>query len=254
MNLPLIFIIMIVFNELKINKAADVLTVSVKVKDKSYYEDVYLDKIYINTEDTYVEGNPAKNPVYSYTVEDLNIDADVNQDGKIDISDEMAIINHIAGIQEYERADVNKDGKVDVSDILEVSKAISEGVQPEGRKEISLNINGSEIAADLSSHLFFVSVVTKGTPSPDTPCGMDNQITTGVTLSLCRYYSTLLGHLKELGDTCEVPMGLVDQLLKWEALNISIASGHYTKSIEYFKKWFSNSSVTVNTGCGCHGR
>ena len=101
MNLPLIFIIMIVFNELKINKAADVLTVSVKVKDKSYYDDVYLDKIYINTEDTYVEGNPAKNPVYSYTVEDLNIDADVNQDGKIDISDEMAIINHIAGIQGY---------------------------------------------------------------------------------------------------------------------------------------------------------
>ena len=52
---------------------------------------------------------------------------DVNQDGKVDISDIVAIINQIAGTATYANADVNDDGKVDISDIVAVINIIAEG-------------------------------------------------------------------------------------------------------------------------------
>ena len=45
---------------------------------------------------------------------------DVNEDGIIDISDVVAIINHIAGTTLRANADVNQDTKVDISDIVAV--------------------------------------------------------------------------------------------------------------------------------------
>ena len=51
---------------------------------------------------------------------------DVNQDGAIDISDIVAIINQIAGTATYEHADVNQDQKVDISDIVAVINIIAE--------------------------------------------------------------------------------------------------------------------------------
>jgi len=51
--------------------------------------------------------------------------ADVNVDGIVDISDIVAVINHIAGTNDYRRADVNADGSVDISDIVAIINAIA---------------------------------------------------------------------------------------------------------------------------------
>lgn len=53
------------------------------------------------------------------------IKGDVNLDGKVDISDIVAIINQIAGTNSYENADVNEDDKVDISDIVAVINIIA---------------------------------------------------------------------------------------------------------------------------------
>ena len=50
---------------------------------------------------------------------------DVNEDGKVDISDIVAIINQIAGTATYANADVNTDNKVDISDIVAVINIIA---------------------------------------------------------------------------------------------------------------------------------
>ena len=50
---------------------------------------------------------------------------DVNLDGKVDISDIVAIINQIAGTATYENADVNEDNKIDISDIVAVINIIA---------------------------------------------------------------------------------------------------------------------------------
>ena len=55
----------------------------------------------------------------------VKIKGDVNQDGKVDISDIVAIINQIAGTDTYEDADVNEDEVVDISDIVAVINIIA---------------------------------------------------------------------------------------------------------------------------------
>ena len=50
---------------------------------------------------------------------------DVNLDGKVDISDIVAIINQIAGTATYDNADVNEDTNVDISDIVAVINIIA---------------------------------------------------------------------------------------------------------------------------------
>lgn len=51
---------------------------------------------------------------------------DVNGDGEIDISDVVAVINHIAKTATYEHADVNHDDSVDISDIVAIINIIAE--------------------------------------------------------------------------------------------------------------------------------
>ena len=50
---------------------------------------------------------------------------DVNSDGNVDISDIVAVINHIAGTNNYNQADVNGDTKVDISDIVAIINIIA---------------------------------------------------------------------------------------------------------------------------------
>ena len=55
------------------------------------------------------------------------VNGDVNEDGSVDISDIVAVINHIAGIASYEDADVNGDTYVDISDIVAIINIIANG-------------------------------------------------------------------------------------------------------------------------------
>ncbi len=50
---------------------------------------------------------------------------DINGDERVDIGDVVAIINHIAGIESYEKADVNGDNRVDITDVVDVINIIA---------------------------------------------------------------------------------------------------------------------------------
>lgn len=52
---------MINFNELKIAQDGSLLTIDVSVKDLEYYKDVYIESIYVDTQDTYINGGPSSN-------------------------------------------------------------------------------------------------------------------------------------------------------------------------------------------------
>ena len=54
-----------------------------------------------------------------------HLKGDVNEDGKVDISDIVAVINQIAGTATYRYADVNEDTKVDISDIVAIINIIA---------------------------------------------------------------------------------------------------------------------------------
>ncbi len=69
-------------------------------------------------------GNPSTPIVLSMTKED-RLKCDVNEDGFVDISDIVAVINHIAGTATYRYANVNDDGNVDISDIVSIINYIA---------------------------------------------------------------------------------------------------------------------------------
>ena len=57
--------------------------------------------------------------------EQPRLKGDVNEDGNVDISDIVAVINQIAGTATYRYADVNEDEKVDISDIVAIINIIA---------------------------------------------------------------------------------------------------------------------------------
>lgn len=66
---------MIQFNKLEVNSSKD-LVVDVAVKDKSYYKDVYLGELYIDTQDTYKDNGPSDKALKFNLVEETYKRAD----------------------------------------------------------------------------------------------------------------------------------------------------------------------------------
>ena len=78
------------------------------------------------TEDVYYEIGDIVNGKFTvnnvtaqYQGGDESVPGDVNNDGKVNVSDVTALVNMILGVSamDQERADVNGDGKVNVSDV-----------------------------------------------------------------------------------------------------------------------------------------
>ena len=63
---------------------------------------------------------PSNDVTYTAEYVKNRLKGDVNEDGKVDISDVVALINHMAGMANYRYADVNEDTKVNISDVVAV--------------------------------------------------------------------------------------------------------------------------------------
>ena len=132
---------MIRFNELKISSDGK-LFIDAEVKGDVYYDNVYIDKVIIDNQNTFLISGPSSTPIY-----------------------------------EYSFADASKE------------------------KTVNLVLDNSNMMADMRGDLLFVYIVTKGAPSMDTPCGMDNTI----TMCIAYYEQTILGtylnYIKEVNQT-----------------------------------------------------
>lgn len=82
--------------------------------------------------------------------------------------------------------------------------------------------------------LLFVTPIIEGTPSPDTPCGKDvNKV--GVVYNKKSLLQKGLSYLKELGNSCKIPKGFLDYILRIKALEMSIETCNYTSAIKYWE-------------------
>lgn len=195
MPLPLIlFDNMIHFNQLAIYN--NQLIIDVSVLEDTYYDNVYLDSIIIDNQDSYVSNGPSSNPVYEFTIPDAE----------------------------------SKLTKTTYS-----------------QKHYRLVLDSSDVNL---SDMLFVYVRTKGTPAADTPCGLDKSSTLGVVADMLPFYQQGMQYTKELGSTCNIPTGFTDYILRLDALKLSVKTGNYTRAIEYFNS-FSSNTVPQNGGCGC---
>lgn len=182
---------MIKFNELIIVNEQN-LIIDVSVKELSYYTDVYIDSITIDTQDTFIESGPSSKPVYTKTIEGNN-------------------------------------------------------------KSIRLELNKGDLLPSLKDNLFFVFIKTKGTPSSDTPCGMDNITTIGVVYNLKIIYSTMMCFLRQVESNCTIGKNFIDSLLRYKAFELSIKTSNYPLSIKYWNRYLSNKADNYTyKNCSCY--
>ena len=187
---------MIEFKELRVTPDGKTLIIDAAVKDLSYYDNVYIDSLTIDTQDTYSESGSSTNPLFHYEVA---------------------------------------------------------SVSEENKKRIRLELNNT-VLGDITGNMFFVYITVKGTSAPDTPCGLDNIVTLGVTADLYPFYKSSINYMKEVENECEPSKNFIDTLLRFKAFELSIRTGHYTQAIKYWNKFFKEvKSNTVNTICRCHG-
>ena len=183
---------MIKFTELRVQKERLIIVAEVR-EIEDYYDNVYIDKIIIDSQDTFNSSGPSANPIYSVTV---------------------------SGNQ----------------------------------KKFSLSLSAASFdSIDIDHTMFFVYAKAKGTPSPSTPCGYDDEYSLGVTFSLCPIYNSTMGYIKQIETSCDIPKKFIDMFLQFKAIQYSIDSGHFTQAIKYYNRFYKNLSVNSLSTCGCHG-
>ena len=147
--------------------------------------------------------------------------------------------------------------KIDTEDYFTMSGPSSTPVykytQTGNTKSLVLTLSNSDILANLSDNMLFVYVSTKGVPSSDVPCGMDNQTELACIVDLYKIYQLNLPFLREINNGCCIPKEYIDLILRIKALEIAMKTNNYTMAVQYWKKFFKkNSPLTLQT-CGCHG-
>lgn len=208
---------MIQFNELRITPDGKKLVIDASVKDLNYYNDVYIDAIIIDSQNTYVSNGPSSKPIFYYEISNPNVTVTYPE------------YNGYVPSRQGNSGDINE-------------------------KRVRLELDSKILGDSISTNLFFVYVIAKGTPSPDTPCGMDNQTTLGVVADLYPYYRSVMNGIKEISNECEIPRTFIDNLLRFKALELSLKTGNYIQAIKYWNKFFVGiKSSNINTYCKCHG-
>lgn len=118
------------------------------------------------------------------------------------------------------------------------------------RKELTISDIPTVVFRDT---MFFIYIRVKGTPSIDTPCGMDNITTMGVVVGLYPFYQDTINYLKEIVDPCNIPKKFIDLILRMKALELSIKTGNYIKAIYFWNKFFKQKLDVTIYNCGCDG-
>lgn len=62
---------MLHFNDLRITPDGSQLLINVSIDSQDYFNDVTLDRIIIDTQDTYVPNGPSSNPIYDFQIESM---------------------------------------------------------------------------------------------------------------------------------------------------------------------------------------
>lgn len=216
---------MVHFNDLRFSKNSKYLIIDAAIDSQNFYEGVLLDSIIIDNQDTFVSNGPSSNPIYTYKV--------------VDIDDKV-----YATPENYNYSPVR---------VEDDSYCLVEGTGT--MKQVKLEIPLSLYGIDPYKDMLFVYVIASGTPSADTPCGLDNSKIMGTVVNLKYIYDNMLCYIRQIENECKIPKNFIDSILKYKALELSVRTGNYPLAIKYWNKYFSNSNPNISTikTCNCYG-
>jgi hypothetical protein len=210
---------MIQFNELRITPDSQYLIIDASIDNSSYYDNVILDSIVIDTQDTYVANGPSSNPIYTH-----KIDYDYTYS-----TSEECNCNPV----------LNEDKTYCLT---------------QGGKNIRLILSAKDLGITLNDNMFFVYAIATGTPAPDTPCGMDNSVIMSTVINLYAIYQESIKYIHELNCDCNIPRGFINMILKYKAIELCIKTGNYIQAIKYWKKFLLGLNSVTSYKCRCNER
>lgn len=271
---------MIKFQELKITPDGQNLIVDVSIKDFEYYNDVYLDKLLIDTSSTFIDSGPSskaievpltKREVIVVKPEDFIENAkDEYYTYKYHLK-EGAVYNFY-NIQHFDDlANVQMDSFSEMD--LEWTAMDIKGKEflciktTDGYEQIEISIpeysvkdkkvvlNIKDLGISKYDNLLIVYAKAKGIPSANTPCGMDNNIVMGIAFNCYLLYRNALNYIMELSDNCSISKNFINFILQYKVFELAIKAGHYTEAIKYWKKFFMRiKDAVITPNCGCYGQ
>lgn len=208
---------MIHYNNLYITEDSKCLVIDVAIDEESYYENIYLDKIAIDTQDTYVPNGPSdKAKIFTIRKESLD---KVYADGK-----EIYVDDHYIYVQGTDKL-----------------------------KHIKLYLTTQDLEVNLSKDMLFVYTIATGTPAPDTPCNCDVNKILSIVYNDYEVYKSIIPLVKEISNECNNPVAFINKELQLKAIEYAIKSGNYLLAIKYWRKYFMNNINIVSKKCNCNG-
>ena len=251
---------MVTFNELRITPDGNTLIIDVAIKDLRYYDNVGLDTILIDTQDTFTAEGPSSKAV-KFPV--------INSIGAESFELEFGDFYYFKGTLKegflYTFKVPNSTGEYTINGNLYPAAKLTTGVHKyeKGKlvaattpiKSYRIEVTKNDSTLTFKDNLLFVYVKTNGTPASDTPCGMDEETTLGVTLYHYPIYNAMMNSIKELEKNCEVPKNFINSILRFKAFELAIDTEHYNQAIIYYNKFIKNINLNTVTSnkCNCYG-
>lgn len=188
---------MIVFEKLELASNGKSIALSAHVSNESYYDNVYIKSIKVDTQDTFIDGGMPSSSAMT--------------------------------IAEYE-----DDAYV---------------------KSVDMTLTTGDLDnKDLLSNFFIFYIQTTGTPTPDVPCGKDNEYSIGAVYNTPTIYTQGLNLLKSLGNDCSVSPDIINFIAQVNGLNYALNTGNLPEAVEYWNSFFSKMKTpTITNKCCCHG-
>lgn len=251
---------MVNFNELRITPDGKSLIVDVSVPDYTYYEDISLSKIVIDTQETFQISGPSNKNIYNIelngaikikksdcTLEDntLICNLELENYNIYDLRDVVtdSSLNYRFNGVEYSYSEINRSFYM-YEDLL---------LSPYKVKDYRVIFDYSNFQHSINDNMFFIYVYTEGNFTADTPCGMDNRYTLGTVVNMYPIYRESINYLKQIDNDCNIPKGLIDLILRVKGVELALKTGNYLEAINLWKLYIKKYKSTITSKCKCNG-
>lgn len=179
---------------------------------------------------------------------------EMNKDGtsinlKVSIIDNSYTNNVYIKSVKIDNQDSFKEGGASTNTIYEKSYS------GENKKEIELTIHDYDILGKMKSDLLFIYAETEGNPSPDIPCGMDNNRVCGIIYYSYPIYQNLLNIITGISNSCEClpKSALINAYMNYKAFQFAIITGNTYLALKYYNKFYSKKFIKLTNNCNCYG-
>lgn len=130
------------------------------------------------------------------------------------------------------------------------------------QKAVSFSLNAKDLMnGDTTPRMFFVYVKTKGTPGPETPCGLDKEYSVKAVADLSVVYNKAIALMKCgkgcgcTDDECLVSTKLANLSMEYYKLTTCIELGMNTEALESFNRLMGRTvtgTKVYTQNCGCN--